>query len=166
MSDAYGALAIDRVVPLCDDLYYDYLTRAIERARFRIWAAVFIVNPTRGQDPELKVRGLLDSLGAKTAMGLDVRVIVGVSDSTEDIQLTNEVALGYLQELGVPARPYRAAKHSMHAKYVIVDERLCMIGSHNWSHNAFTSNVEDSLAIESAEHAHLLARRFLTLWVD
>lgn len=166
MAKAFTAHHVDAVIPLFDELYHAFLRRSIAAAKLRIWASIFIVNPGIGQDLEERVRSLVQALGAKRHMGLDVRIVLGASKTNQDIQGANLVALRYLRSCGVPAKLYRAAKSSTHAKYVLIDEDLAVVGSHNWSHNAFSASAEDSLAIRSRDHVEALAREFLKVWVD
>jgi phosphatidylserine/phosphatidylglycerophosphate/cardiolipin synthase-like enzyme len=126
---------------------------------------MFIVNALIHQDPERKVRELLMLLISKRALGLDVRVIVEPSRQNRDIRLANEVAMAFLLRHGVHVRTYVGAKRSLHSKYVIVDEDLVVLGSHNWTHSAFTENREDSIALVSSAHNCELADEFLKAWV-
>ena len=199
MARELGAFAVDRVVPLFDDLYYDFLTEAFSRSRLRIWGELFIVNVLVAADPDRKVRRLLQLLGARRATGVRVRLILGRS-LTPDIQLCNVVSLGYARRCGLPTRAHgngrrsaarggqpkaiseessaaagistesksttfpRRANRTTHNKFVVVDDDLVVLGSHNWTHSAFTSNVEDSLAVYSQVLNHELQLQFRTAW--
>jgi len=160
----YGALAVDEAIPLVDGAYFDFLCTAISDARSRVWASIFIINPIVCQDPDRKVREILKLLVAKHLLGLDVRVIVQLSKQNPEIGMVNRVTLRYLRQKDVPARPYKAAKASTHAKYVVIDDNLSVVGSHNWTHRAFSENVEDSVALFSPSHNYQLAREFLKVW--
>lgn len=52
----------------------------------------------------------------------------------------------------------------MHAKYFVIDRRISVIGSHNWSYGAFAENRELSFAIEDKAMAEQVLRVFDIDW--
>jgi phosphatidylserine/phosphatidylglycerophosphate/cardiolipin synthase-like enzyme len=50
----------------------------------------------------------------------------------------------------------------MHAKYIVIDHRLAVVGSHNWSFGAFADNVELSLVIDDTGFARQVEEVFDT----
>ncbi|MBM3315390.1 hypothetical protein FJY71_06070, partial [candidate division WOR-3 bacterium] len=62
-------------------------------------------------------------------------------------------------------RPFSAYRHCMmHAKYLVVDSRAAVIGSHNWSFGGFADNRELSLVIEDAALARSVRAVFDADW--
>lgn len=62
-------------------------------------------------------------------------------------------------------RPYsRHPDCLMHAKYIIVDNRISVIGSHNWSSAAFNDNCELSLVVRDSTLSRSLSTVFETDW--
>jgi phosphatidylserine/phosphatidylglycerophosphate/cardiolipin synthase-like enzyme len=161
----YSAFSIDTVIPLQDRYYYDFLKHAIESAQYRIWASIFIINITREHDYRLEVRDLLKLLSYKRTLGLDVKVIIGESQ-TPGIREANEIAESFLQAKRVPVKKYQGSKKSTHSKYVILDDDLIVLGSHNWTQNAFSKSEEDSVAIYSKNLNNELNYQFLATWMD
>jgi phospholipase D3/4 len=53
----------------------------------------------------------------------------------------------------------------LHTKYLIIDGRVSVIGSHNWSYSAFTDNRELSLLVRDAMTARQLRHVFETDWL-
>lgn len=51
-----------------------------------------------------------------------------------------------LANVGIVARKMRD-KRTLHTKLVIIDSEILVIGSHNFTRNAFGSNVETSIAV-------------------
>jgi phosphatidylserine/phosphatidylglycerophosphate/cardiolipin synthase-like enzyme len=124
--------------------------------------------------PESKGRAvypLYDALIAAAQRGVRVRVLL---DSTTLESGAGETYLRMRRALSeVPGIEVRACDlrrfsryHDclMHAKYFVVDGRLAVIGSHNWSFAGFTDNVELSLAIDDSTMAGQLAQVFETDW--
>lgn len=154
---------IDVVEPLHGSAYYDYLHKAILSAKKNIYAAIFIVDPRVSQDVNLKVRNIFSALHAVKIKGVDVRVIIGTSDA-EDIYLANFVAKKYFEHLGIIAKSYKSEKDSLHSKFVIIDEKVSIIGSPNWSDGGFGRHIEDSVCIQSNPINKYLKSRFLKIW--
>ena len=166
MSIKYNSFSIAKVIPLFDLAYYEFLLRAIHQAHYRVWASIFIVNVFRGYDVDQRVRSIVKALSVKKRLGLDMRVILGFSDQNPDIRLTNETSLNYMKSMWIPAKYYHGSKQSTHSKYVLIDDELCIIGSHNWTPSAFGSNKEDSIAVYSRDHNAELSKQFMGSWVD
>jgi phosphatidylserine/phosphatidylglycerophosphate/cardiolipin synthase-like enzyme len=47
-----------------------------------------------------------------------------------------------------------------HAKLIIIDEKICLLGSTNWTYHSLTSNHEVGVLIESDEVARALGHYF------
>lgn len=59
-----------------------------------------------------------------------------------------------------------SATNLLHAKIVIVDSRLLIIGSHNMSRVASTDNIDVSLAMTGEEYCKQFIDFFWGLWAD
>lgn len=161
----YDAVTLDRVVPLRNKDYYWYLLARVRQARRRIWASIFIVDVSRVGDPNRDVRKLLKEIAYARFRGLDVRILTGDSNTTVSIKQINMIARKFMWIRAVNARRYRPLeKSSTHDKFVIIDEDIVILGSHNWTDRAFNHNEEDSLGIRSANLARLMEPEFLPNW--
>jgi phosphatidylserine/phosphatidylglycerophosphate/cardiolipin synthase-like enzyme len=60
--------------------------------------------------------------------------------------LNSKELIPLLQKLGVHARRLKD-RRVVHSKLIIIDRELLIIGSHNFSRNAFGSNIETSLLV-------------------
>lgn len=68
-----------------------------------------------------------------------------------------------LNELNIKARKLSTRK-LIHSKVMIIDEKDVVIGSHNYTQNAFTSNFEVSVYIKDAENIKILLTHFNYLY--
>lgn len=68
-----------------------------------------------------------------------------------------------LTKVGVKVRQLKD-RRTLHTKLVIVDSRTLVIGSHNFTRNAFTSNIETSIITEIPEGDERLASFFNNLY--
>lgn len=154
----------DWAMPLHDGDYLGFVVHAAQSAQQRIWASIFIVDPRLNSDPELKVRALIHALEDARARNVDVRVLVGDSRISTDIHVATRTTARFLARKGIAVRQTPLALESMHSKLVLVDRELSIVGSHNWSHEAFAHAREDSIAIHSADLARTLAADFHDRW--
>lgn len=54
-----------------------------------------------------------------------------------------------LKNLGIDAKKLQSRK-LLHCKIMIIDKKILVTGSHNYSHSAFSTNYETSLIVEGA----------------
>lgn len=161
----YPFFQASKALILSDSDYYDYLLEKIRSAQKNIDATIFIVNIRRYFDREKLVRNLLDELIYANWRGIDLRIIIGRSKNTPEIDIQCRVAHRYLQQNGVQVKFGNPSDdYSLHSKYVIIDDRLVIAGSHNWSSNAFSESDEDSVAIYSEDVTIKFKKEFEELW--
>lgn len=163
---SFSAYRIEKVLPLRNKEYFDFLNGKVQEARKRVWAAIFIINPTVPSDEFLEIRALLKRLAYARWRNVDVRVLVGTS-GVRDIRVANDTAYAYLKDLGIPVRTFVGKlSKSLHSKYVIIDDAITVVGSHNWTPGAAASGVnnEDSLAVYSDEMNLVLRDEFILNW--
>lgn len=84
--------------------------------------------------------------------GVQVRAVVN-----------NNIALASLKAAGIQARQMKD-KRTLHCKLVIIDGSTLVIGSHNFTRNAFAHNVEASIAVEIPQEVTRLREFFNNLY--
>ena len=146
--------------------YYDFLIHKIRNARKSILAAVFIVNTRKSDDKERKVLALLKELINAKWRGVDAKLVLGSSDQAPVISIANEITFQYLTNRDFPVRYAQVEGKSLHSKYLIIDKELIILGSHNWTHNAFFLSREDSVFCYSKDGAVKLTKEFYYLWAS
>lgn len=78
--------------------------------------------------------------------------------------ITNTAAtVKVLNENGVQARKWLSSR-IMHAKMIVIDGRSAILGSHNYTMNAFCLNQELSILVEHEEFCEKLTAFFENLW--
>jgi len=75
----------------------------------------------------------------------------------------NDNIVATLKAVGIDAKKV-FTKNLVHAKLMIIDDLVVVIGSHNYTQNAFTMNHEISVTYEDAESAKELTIFFNSLW--
>lgn len=157
---------IDCVTPLRDQAYYFYMMEAFEKATALIWAQVFSINLTYTNDELKRARSLVDALVAAHRRGVDVRLILG-GEQTElnGFEMSNSLSMDYMTDQGLPAVCYHSErKYSAHSKYVMLDGKRIILGSHNWGHRSLRTGHDDSVEIASEGFCRFMAGQFLSDW--
>lgn len=133
------------------DRELDYVREArrlIDGARQRIWLSMYVLRPD-----DSVIGSLLDGLAAAAARGVDVRVALDRGagwDGQPDNK--HEAPAAWLAAHGVRA-VLDEEEVTSHAKVLVVDGRMVLAGSHNWTRSAVTRNRELSWLIDDAGSA-------------
>ena len=101
---------------------------------------------------------LMDALLIAIQSGLDVKILIpGISDS----KMVNAAASAYYTELlHYDAKIYKYNKGFVHAKTMVIDDDLAIIGSANMDYRSFDLNFEVNAMIYSKKIAKQLTEAF------
>lgn len=102
-------------------------------------------------------RALVDAVSEKIREELDVRIIVGANQKPEDTQALQ--ALGW--KLGTHLRAQRS---KLHNKGVLIDGKIALVGSQNWSRSGTQYNRDATLVFHNQDIAQYFERIFLFDW--
>lgn len=149
-----------------DGAYYHTLLDAIKGAKRRIWVHQFSFNMHAVADGALLVRSVARALIVANARGVDVRLICGGDSRYLTAQPSgNDVALVFLSLAGLDVREFKGKGLSgSHAKYVLVDDAFCLVGSHNWSPRALGQGHDCTLATKSPSVNAQMSKLFSVAW--
>ncbi len=116
-------------------------------------SSIFITSPYFIPD-----ESLMDALIIAVQGGLDVKIIIpGVSDS----RMVNAAANSYYSELlQFGAKIYRYNKGFVHAKTMVIDDDLAIVGSANMDYRSFDLNFEVNAMVYSKDTAAQLREAF------
>lgn len=148
----FEPLQLDRVVSvqplLTPDNYAEHALALINSAETSVWFQNQYINFRGTPDDFNEFRLLIDALKDKVDKGLEVRIICR--------DMMKQESLDVLIALGFPKEIFRF-QPACHNKTIIVDKRVVMFGSHNWSNEGVKSNRDASLIFDDAEIASYLA---------
>jgi len=113
------------------DPFYDVLTSAIYNARQRIW----IVTPYFVPD-----EGLLRALSLQARVGVDVRVVLPRHSNHRVADFARNRLLRELADTGV--RVFMHPRAMLHAKHIVIDDRVAISGSVNMDARSLYLNYE------------------------
>jgi len=152
------ALPAEDVQLVTDAQYFQVAKKMIQEAKSSIQVMMFEMG-YYDQHPNtpsnLLIRELIDAKkrGVKVEVILDVRE--GKDRTTERNRQTGKI----LSNGGVEVT-YDPLSKTTHAKWMVVDGKLSLVGSANWTYYALTSNNEVSVLIRSKEVAKALVDYF------
>ena len=105
-----------------------------------------------------KVNQLVEALAAARARGVDVAVVIDLSDYNALLNKVNAPAKRFLAEAGVAVFD-DPAKTTTHAKLIVADD-CAVIGSVNWGKDALENRNETCVAIRAPDVAAYFAAYF------
>ncbi len=147
----------NEVMVLTDRDYFPQVSEMLASADKSIHILLYSVNYYTDY-PGSNVNLLIDSLETASARGLDVRIIA-------DEYATEKPVISLLKERGINIK-YDSKDTTTHAKLIIIDSKIIIIGSTNWSHYALDKNHEASVIINSPPLAAQLENYFEKIWME
>jgi hypothetical protein len=140
---------------LTPDNYADHAIALIKSAKKSVWFQNQYINfRDTGEDfPDFKL--LIDALKQKIDAGLEVRIICRDMMKQESVDVL--VALGFPREV-------MRFQPACHNKTIIVDGKVVMFGSHNWSNEGVKTNRDASLIFYDEEIAGYLEQVYEYDW--
>lgn len=92
-----------------------------------------------------------------------VRVLLNIESMGHAITKINSRTASFLQQRGVIVK-FGQVGVATHAKMVLVDDQVAVVGSHNYSKGSFTRNQECSVMIRNGEAIRPFIDYFKLLW--
>ena len=139
---------------LVDQNYSAEVLDLIQNANKSIYAAEFEIKwyeKWPNSNPNLFLEALVDA----HKRGVEVHLIADQFYSTPE-------AMDYLLENGVDAK-WDSEGKTMHAKFLVIDGEIVVVGSTNWSHYSTTKNHEANAIIYSEKLAEEFIAYFYSL---
>lgn len=153
---------VDLIGTLENSHYYHELPKLFDEAQNSISIMMFhIALP----EPNHPTRQLLDSLVSAHHRGVNVRILVDRDRPTDPYKSTviNGAAKDFLVAAGIDCR-FDAEDRLLHSKVVIIDNKVVVIGSHNWSAGSYFQFDDLSFVIASLDYGLAMEDRFQALW--
>lgn len=135
---------------LVDRDYLPEVSGLMSRAQESIHVAMFSANyQTAPEYRDGSANRLLQQLVAARNRGVEVSVVM------DDWPEGNEKSKNYLERNNVPVRTL-SFDGSLHAKLIVIDGEVVIVGSTNWSHHSLDKNHEANVIIKDPR----IAERF------
>jgi len=152
------ALTVD-ITDISDNKYFAAVSQELKEAKKSIYVAMYsiYIDPSNPQSPQsLLVQELIDAKnrGLIVKVYLDKSMPFGELAGLEGLQAKNEAAYWFLFQAGVDVW-YVVPGLRLHDKIIIIDEKIVISGSPNWSYSSLTRNSENADLIRSPEYASI-----------
>lgn len=152
--------------------YFPAVKEALSKAEKAIYVVMFTIESSVSK-PDSKPNQLIDALIEAKNRGVDVEVILDqnvdfvqrrhASDWETKIKSTR--AYKRLKDAGIKVY-YDEPTRYTHAKCVIIDKKIIILGSTNWTESSFDNNIETSVLINSQELAEEILSYLKTIKID
>ncbi|MFA4889099.1 MAG: phospholipase D-like domain-containing protein [Candidatus Omnitrophota bacterium] len=147
------------VVSLNNQEYFPAAQKAIFEAKQSIFVVMYLISFNK-EDKSSRVFQLVDELAGAKLRGVEVKVILDYQSSSGfTAGQANYEAFRFLKDKGIEAY-FDGAVVYTHNKAIVIDKRIVISGSHNWSDAALARNNETSFLIDSPELARQLLDEF------
>ncbi len=154
---SFGLPAED-VQLVTDVQYFEVAKKLIHEAKYSIQVMMFEMG-YYDKYPNTPSNLLIKELMNATKRGVKVEVILEVKEGEDRTAKRNRHTGKILSESGVEVI-YDPLSKTTHAKLMVVDGQLSLLGSTNWTYYALTSNNEASVLIRSQELARAIIDYF------
>ena len=138
-------------VQVITDDYFQVAKKMIREAKHSIQVMMFEMD-YYDRNPNTPSNHLIRELISAQKRGVKVEVLLEVREKEDRTTKRNRDTGKILSNGGVEVI-YDSLFKTTHAKYVVVDGRLTLLGSTNWTYFALTNNNEASVLIRSKEVA-------------
>ena len=152
------ALPAEDVQLVTDAQYFQVAKKLIQEAKHSIQVMMFEMGYYEqhpNTPPNLLIKNLIDAKKRR----VKVEVILEVREGEDRTSKRNRHTGKILAEGGVEVT-YDPLFKTTHAKFMVVDRQLTLLGSTNWTYYALTSNNEASVLVRSKEVAQAMMDYF------
>lgn len=154
----------ERIDVLHDAGYNVAVHDALADAKRRVWINMFYIGVAPRVDSQFHSRRLLELVAEKAEDCLNVKVLLGTQDLTSPLEIQNGLlAHHWGQRFPVRFFSWDRRRYS-HAKYLLVDDDIVILGSHNWSTRSLAFGRDDSVRVVSQDLATFLSNDFHRKW--
>lgn len=105
------------------------------------------------------------ALVAAARRGVKIQVLLNIESMGHAITKINTRTASFLGRYGIEVK-FGHVGGVTHAKMVIIDRKILVLGSHNFSKGAFSRNQEASIIVEGAEEIKPYCDYFEGLWTQ
>ena len=168
------------VIDISGSKYFPAVKEALEKAEKSIYLVMFTIEtPLPGENS--KTSQLIDALIGAKNRGVDVEVILdqnvdfvqwkkkGQSPSGTvpfwEVEIKSTRAYKRLKDAGIRVYYDEPARYT-HCKTVIIDKKIVILGSTNWTKSSFDNSIETDVLVNSEGLADEILRYLKTIKID
>ena len=160
------------VIDISGTKYFSAVKEALAKAEKSIYLVMFTIETSLAGGSS-KPSQLIDALIEAKNRGVDVEVILDQNvdfvqrnhPSNWEVEIKSTRAYKRLKDAGIRVC-YDEPTRYTHAKTVIIDNKIVILGSTNWTESSFDNNIETSVLINSQELAKEILTYLKTIKID
>ncbi len=156
------ALPAQDVEIITNSGYFPTDRRVLKEAKSSIRLIMFQVVNYYGKYSDSPSNILIKELINAKKRGVNVEVILEIG-KWPDVNEKNRKVGQMLLDSGIKVT-YDTMSRNTHAKLLVVDNSITILGSTNWSYFSLTKNNEVSVLLKSKEVAQKLTQYFQSIW--
>ena len=152
--------------------YFPAVKESLSKAEKSIYVVMFTIESSlsrQGSKPNQLIGALIEA----KKRGVDVEVILDQNvDFVQrrhagdwETKIKSTRAYKRLKDAGIKVHYDEPARYT-HAKAVIIDKKIVILGSTNWTESSFDNNIETSVLINSQELAEEILSYLKTIKID
>jgi hypothetical protein len=139
---------------LTPDNYCEFVLPLIKSATKSLYMQTQYIHPS-DKEQDTKLAALIQAIVDRIEAGVDVRLI--------NSQYENQAWLEKVQDAGIDLAHVRL-QHGVHNKGIVVDSKIVVVSSQNWSGDGVARNRDAGLIIYNEEAARYYEQIFLHDW--
>jgi len=160
------------VIDISGKKYFPAVKEALAKAEKSINLAMFTIEtPLAGENS--KTSQLIDALIEAKNRGVDVEVILDQNvdfvqrkhPSDWEVEIKSNRAYKRLKDAGIRVY-YDEPTRYTHCKTVIIDKKIVILGSTNWTESAFSNSIETDVLVNSTGLAEEILTYLKTIKID
>jgi len=160
------------VTDISGSKYFSAVNEAIAKAQKSINVVMFTIESSLLR-PDSKPNKLINALIDAKNRGVDVEVILDQNvDFVQkkhvgnwETKIKSTRAYKRLKDAGIKVYYDEPARYT-HAKAVVIDKKIVILGSTNWTESSFDNNIETSVLIDSPQLAEEILAYLKTIKLD
>lgn len=145
----------DQIQPVTDQQYFNTINDLLKSANRSVHIVMFEIK--RYEDyPNSSMNSIIKNLIDLRKNGVDVKIIA-------DEYLTEKSTVDYLKSNGIDIK-FESPDRTTHDKLIIIDGKIVVVGSTNWSYYAIEKNREANVIVYSEDVASQFEKYFEEVW--
>jgi len=151
-----------KIIPIIGSNYPKVVIPALKEAKTQIWAMMYEWK-WYGYEKAGGVQEINNIIVYKKKLGLSVQILLNIESMGHAITKINSRTASFFQKAGIDVK-FGQIGVATHAKLLILDQKIAVVGSHNFTKGAFTRNQEVSVLIDGSEAIRPFIDYFKLLW--
>lgn len=136
-----------KVTTLIGEEYVAYAKKAFQKAKESIYISMFFAIP--GKEATHPVNILVNELIAAQKRGVKITFLLDRPASKDQVYTAHWKLVERLKKEGIDAK-LDSFNIKNHDKLIVIDDRLIIIGAHNWTEPGLYKNIEAAVLLEAS----------------